>query len=73
MKFKKIFSIRTRQLCGTRKSLWLAAFLVAGRDWNLLANPTGMTVVSGSASSQQNGSQLNVTTSQFAVLELEQF
>jgi filamentous hemagglutinin family protein len=73
MKFKKIFSIRARQLCGTRKSLWLAAFLVAGRDWNLLANPTGMTVVSGSGSSRQLGSQLNVTVSQLAVLNWNSF
>jgi filamentous hemagglutinin family protein len=40
----------------------------------LFANPTGMTVVSGSATpAQQNGSQLNVTTSQSAFLNWSSF
>jgi len=73
MKFKKTFSIRTRQLCRTRKSLWLAALLVAGRNWDLLANPTGMTVVSGSGSARPTGSQLNVAVSQLAVLNWNSF
>src|SRR5580693_4461026 len=73
MKFKKTFSIRTRQLCRMRKSLWLAALLVAGRNLDLLANPTGMTVVSGSGRAQQLGSQLNVTVSQLAVLNWSSF
>ena len=38
-----------------------------------LANPTGMTVVSGSATAQQSGSQLNITTSQAAFLNWSSF
>jgi filamentous hemagglutinin family protein len=38
-----------------------------------LANPAGMTVVSGSASAQASGSQLNVTTGQFALLNWQTF
>jgi len=46
----------------------LVAFCAGARDENLFANPTGMTVGSGSATAVQNGSQLNVTTSQLALL-----
>jgi filamentous hemagglutinin family protein len=73
MIFQKIFYHRAGQFCGTRKSLWLAALLVAGRNWDLLANPTGMTVVSGSGHAQQLGSQLNVAVSQLAVLNWSSF
>ncbi|HXR04029.1 MAG TPA: filamentous hemagglutinin N-terminal domain-containing protein, partial [Verrucomicrobiae bacterium] len=51
----------------------LVALCAAARNENLFANPTGMTVVSGSASAQQNGSQLNVTTSQAALLNWSSF
>ena len=51
----------------------LVALCAAARNENLFANPTGMTVVSGSASAQQNGSQLNVTTSQSALLNWSSF
>jgi len=37
-----------------------AGILTAGFAINIFANPTGMTVVSGSATAQQSGSQLNV-------------
>jgi filamentous hemagglutinin family protein len=49
------------------------AVCAAARNENLFANPTGMTVVSGSASAQQNGSQLNVTTSAAAFLNWSSF
>jgi filamentous hemagglutinin family protein len=48
------------------------ALLFAGNNF-LFANPTGLTVVSGSATTQQNGSQLNVTTSQSAFLNWSSF
>ena len=45
------------------KKYRLVAALIFGANHFLFANPTGMTVVSGSASPpQQNGSQLNITT-----------
>lgn len=47
--------------------------LLAGVAVDVFANPTGMTVVSGSATAQQNGSQLNVTTSQSAFLNWSSF
>jgi len=47
--------------------------LVLGVNNFLFANPTGMTVVSGSASAQQNGAQLNVTTSQATLLNWSSF
>ena len=50
----------------------VAALLFAADDF-LSANPTGLTVVSGSATAQQNGSQLNVTTSQSAFLNWNSF
>jgi len=49
------------------------AALIFGWNNFLFANPTGMTVVSGSASAQQNGAQLNVTTSQAALLNWSSF
>jgi filamentous hemagglutinin family protein len=73
MKIKKTFSSRAQKICGRQKSLWLAALLVAGREWNLFANPTGMTVVSGSGHAQQMGSLLNVTVSQTAILNWSSF
>jgi filamentous hemagglutinin family protein len=56
-----------------RRLFLLVALCAAARNENLFANPTGMTVVSGSASAQQNGSQLNVTTSQSALLNWSSF
>ena len=43
------------------------------RQSRLLANPTGLSVASGSAAAQQLGSQLNVTVSQAAVLNWQSF
>ena len=50
----------------------MTALIFGGNNF-LFANPTGMTVVSGSASAQQNGAQLNVTTSQAALLNWSSF
>lgn len=44
-----------------------------GREFSLCANPTGLQVVSGSASVQTHGSQLNVTTSPLAILNWNSF
>jgi len=52
--------------------LLAAVLFFAGNNF-LFANPTGLTVVSGSATAQQNGSQLNVTTSQSAFLNWSSF
>src|SRR5579871_3923711 len=40
---------------------------------NVLANPHGMTVVAGSATSQSSGSTLNINTSQNTVLNWQSF
>ena len=48
--------------------LTLAGVLRRGSTSRLLANPEGLTVASGSASVQQQGSSLNLTVSQGAVL-----
>ena len=55
--------------------LWrvLAGVLLSGFGWQALANPTGMTVQSGSASAVVNGSRLTVTTSQSALLNWQSF
>ena len=53
---------------------WLAALLLAAiRPLEAVANPTGLGVVSGSATLQQSGSQLNVTVSPTAVLSWQNF
>jgi filamentous hemagglutinin family protein len=55
---------------------WLCVFLALLamlRQNRLLANPTGMSVVSGSATAQQLGSQLNITVSQAAILNWQSF
>ncbi len=52
--------------------LTIVLFLAA-REWSLRANPAGMTVISGSATAQQLGSQLNVTVSQLAILNWSSF
>ena len=56
-----------------RRFFLVAACCVAARMENLFANPAGMTVGYGSATAQQNGSQLNVTTSQAALLNWSSF
>jgi filamentous hemagglutinin family protein len=55
------------------KKIPLAAALFFAGNGLLPANPTGMTVVSGSATAQQNGSQLNITTSPSAFLNWSSF
>jgi filamentous hemagglutinin family protein len=49
------------------------AVLVIGIALNAMANPTGMTVASGSAIAQSSGSQLTITTSQSAFLNWQSF
>ena len=51
----------------------LALFLVLVTASPILAAPQGMTVVHGSASASQNGSQLTVTASQNAFLNWQSF
>lgn len=55
--------------------LWhvVAGIWLFGSDWQSLANPTGMSVQSGSASAAVNGSRLTVTTSQSALLNWQSF
>src|SRR5579863_5738631 len=56
------------------QTLWLAAVLFLNdRISNALANPTGLTMSFGSASTKQIGSQLNVTASQLAILNWQSF
>ncbi len=53
--------------------LTLAGILGCGSTSRLLANPEGLTVASGSASVQQQGTSLNLTVSQGAVLNWQHF
>jgi filamentous hemagglutinin family protein len=62
-----------RKFFNARRLFLFVALCAAAQNENLFANPTGMTVVSGSASAQQNGSQLNVTTSAAAFLNWSSF
>jgi filamentous hemagglutinin family protein len=56
------------------KKFRLVAALIFGANHFVFANPTGMAVVSGSATpSQPNGSQLNITTSPVAFLNWSSF
>jgi filamentous hemagglutinin family protein len=50
-----------------------AAIFVFGVGVRAPANPTGMTVASGSASTQTSGSQLTITTGNSAVLDWQSF
>src|SRR6267378_3050504 len=51
----------------------VTGILTFGLTLNALANPTGMTVGSGSATFNQNGSQVTITTSQNAGLNWQSF
>jgi filamentous hemagglutinin family protein len=73
MKSKLSFLNRAHKSRGIRKSFWLAALLIIGRNGDLFANPTGMRVVSGSGQAQQLGALLNVTVSQAAILNWKNF
>ncbi len=55
--------------------LWrvLAGIWLLGLGWQAMANPTGMTVQSGSASLSASGSRLTVTTSQSVFLNWQSF
>ena len=69
MKFNRPF-VKT---FNSRRLFLIVALCAIARNENLFANPTGLTVVSGSATAQQSGSQLNVTTSQSALLNWSSF
>jgi filamentous hemagglutinin family protein len=51
----------------------IAGILTVGFAMNIFANPTGMTVGSGTASIHQSGSQLTITASQNALLNWKSF
>lgn len=51
----------------------LSVALVFAFTFRVVANPTGMTVVSGSATARANGSQLSIDTSRLAVLNWQSF
>jgi len=58
----------------TKKSVWLAAALLSvGRVSPVFANPTGLSASAGTASAQSIGSHLNVSVSQFAILNWHSF
>ncbi|HLX68203.1 MAG TPA: filamentous hemagglutinin N-terminal domain-containing protein, partial [Verrucomicrobiae bacterium] len=66
--------MKTKRIEKNRKWLSFVITLLATlRGWKLLANPQGMTVVSGSASAQANGSQLNITVGQNTFLNWASF
>lgn len=66
--------MQTKIIIRNRKWLSLVVALVAMlRGWKLSANPQGVTVVSGSASTQVNGSQLNVTVGENTFLNWSSF
>jgi len=54
-------------------ALWAACLFCAGLAGPLQANPSGLTVVSGTATTQTTGSQLNVTVSSSAILNWSSF
>jgi len=60
----KILPLRRRVLAGAM----IFAFI-----FRVVANPTGLTVVSGTATTQTSGSQLSITTSQNAFLNWQSF
>ena len=63
-----------KNIFAPHKTLWLAAVIFsAGRAVPVYANPTGLSVASGSASARSSGSQLNVTVSQLAILNWQSF
>jgi filamentous hemagglutinin family protein len=64
---KHPFSGRQRWLC------LLIALAASLRGVKLMANPQGMTVVSGSATAQTTGSQLSITTGNLTVLNWNSF
>jgi filamentous hemagglutinin family protein len=64
MKFRRFNNLHWRVFAG----VWLL-----GLGWAAQANPTGMTVQSGSASAAANGPRLTITTSQLAVLNWQTF
>ena len=56
------------------KQFWRGAgIFIFGLALNAMANPTGMTVASGTATASQNGSHLNITASQNAFLNWQSF
>ena len=64
MKIRRFSSLLRHAVAG----VWLF-----GLGWRAVANPTGMTVLSGTASAVANPSRLTVTTSQFTLLNWQSF
>lgn len=62
-----------RPLLNWKKPRITACLFAAAGALNAVANPTGLTVSSGTASAEQMGSQLNITVSQLAVLNWSSF
>src|SRR5450756_1606882 len=63
-----------KTLFRTPQSLFIAALVfMVSRASTAFANPTGLSVSTGSASTHQTGSQLNVTVGQLAVLNWQSF
>ena len=62
-----------KNILRSRKTFWLAAAIFSAGRSPVAANPTGLTVTTGSATTQSLGSQLNVSVSQFAVLNWHNF
>ncbi|MBW8864065.1 MAG: filamentous hemagglutinin N-terminal domain-containing protein [Verrucomicrobia bacterium] len=67
----KTIHIFQKILCACGRVMPGFVFLLLARESE--ANPTGLTVVSGSATTQASGSQLNITASQNAVLNWSSF
>jgi filamentous hemagglutinin family protein len=59
--------------CKIKFREFAAAIFLSGLAVNAPANPTGLTVASGSASAQTSGSQLTITTGNSAVLNWQSF
>jgi filamentous hemagglutinin family protein len=71
LKFNKIV-MRTLN-CKSMFRRYVTGGLILGVAVNVLANPTGMTVQSGSATATTSGSQVTITTSQNAFLNWQSF
>src|SRR5579871_409077 len=65
--------IQQRRLARRKNAGPLTGLLALAVAFRLPANPTGMTVVSGSAAAKAAGSQLNITVSQNAFLNWSSF
>ena len=64
---------RNAPMRAVKLSQKIAGIFVVGLAFYAQANPTGMTVASGSATSSSSGSRLTITTSQTALLNWQSF